>query len=263
MNILVCMKQVPDTAIEVQINPQSKSVDRTNITYVVNPFEEYAIEEALRLKEKFGGEVILISMGPARAQEAIRTGLAMGADKAIHIDDEKLEGTDILGTARVLSEVIKGMEYDIVFCGKLAVDDNTGGVGPVLAELLGLPHVTAITSLEVDAEGRKAKSTREIEGGIETLEVPLPALFTAEKDLNIPRYPSLPGIMKAKTKEVKPMDLASIGIPPDAVGTSGSKTVFLGMFLPPKREAGKIIEGDVPEATKKLVKLLHEEAKVF
>lgn len=262
MNILVCVKQVPDTAITIKLDGDQRSIDRSEITYVVNPYEKYAIEEGLRLKEKFGGEVTLITMGPDRADEVLRTGLAMGADKGVHISDSSLEGSDALVTANVLAAAIKELSYDLILCGKVAVDDNTGQVGPALAELLGIPHVSGATTLEVDESARKATATREIEGGYMKVEVPIPALITAEKDLNTPRYPSLPGIMKAKTKPVDKRDIASLGLDASAVGLAGSKIQPLGMSLPPEREAGQIIEGEAAEAAKELARLLHEVVKI-
>lgn len=263
MNILVCMKQVPDTAIEIKLDAENKSVDKSQLTYVVNPYEEYAIEAGLQLKEKFGGDVTLITMGPDRAEEVLRTGLAMGADKGIHISDPALEGSDTLVTAKVLAAAIKGLTYDIVLCGKVAVDDNTGQVGPALAELLGIPHISGATTLEVDQASKKAVATREVEGGVVQMEVPLPAVITAEKDLNTPRYPSLPGIMKAKTKPVDKKDVASLGLDPSSVGLAGSKIMPLGMSLPPEREAGRILEGDPDQAAKELARLLHTEVKIL
>ncbi|MFQ6128398.1 MAG: electron transfer flavoprotein subunit beta/FixA family protein [Thermoplasmata archaeon] len=263
MNILVCVKQVPDTAIAIKLDAKQKSIDRSEITYVVNPYEEYAIEEALQLKEKYGGEVTLITMGPDRAEEALRTGLAMGADRGIHIGDPALEGSDTLVTAKVLAAMIKELEYDIILCGKVAVDDNTGQVGPALAELLGVPHISGATTLEVDQASKKAIASREIEGGLMRMEVPIPAVITAEKDLNTPRYPSLPGIMKARTKLVEKRDVASLGLDASSVGLAGSKIQPLGMSLPPEREAGRIIEGDPEQAARELARLLHTEVKIF
>jgi electron transfer flavoprotein beta subunit len=263
MNILVCVKQVPDTAIAVRLDAEQKSIDRSGITYVVNPYEEYAIEAGLQLKEEYGGEVTLVTMGPERADEALRTGLAMGADKGVHICDPALEGSDTLVTAKVLAAAIKGLPHDIVLCGKVAVDDNTGQVGPALAELLGIPHVSGATTLEVDDASKKATATREIEGGFMRLEVPIPAVITAEKDLNAPRYPSLPGIMKAKAKPVDRKDLASLGLDPSTVGLAGSKIQPLGMSLPPERQAGRRIEGEPVEAAKELARLLRTEAKIL
>ncbi|MCJ2669467.1 MAG: electron transfer flavoprotein subunit beta/FixA family protein [Candidatus Thermoplasmatota archaeon] len=263
MNILVCMKQVPDTAIAIRLDAEQKSIDRSEITYVVNPFDEYAIEAGLQLKEKYGGEVTLVTMGPDRADEALRTGLAMGADKGVHISDPALEGSDTLVTAKVLAAAIKGLPYDIVLCGKVATDDNTGQVGPALAELLGIPHISGATTLEVDDDAKKATATREVEGGFMRMEVPIPAVITAEKDLNAPRYPSLPGIMKAKTKPVDKKDVASLGMDPSSVGLAGSKIQPMGMSLPPVREAGRIIEGEGEEAAKELARLLRAEVKIL
>lgn len=263
MNILVCMKQVPDTAIAIRLDAEQKSIDRSEITYVVNPFDEYAIEAGLQLKEEYGGEVTLVTMGPDRADEALRTGLAMGADKGVHIGDPALEGSDTLVTAKVLAAAIKGLPYDIVLCGKVATDDNTGQVGPALAELLGIPHISGATTLEVDDAAKKATATREVEGGFMRMEVPIPAVITAEKDLNAPRYPSLPGIMKAKTKPVDKKDVASLGMDPSSVGLAGSRIQPMGMSLPPEREAGRIIEGEAEEAAKELARLLHAEVKIL
>lgn len=263
MNILVCVKQVPDTAIAIKLDAEQKSIDRSEMTYVVNPFDEYAIEAGLQLKEKYGGEVTLMTMGPDRADEALRTGLAMGADKGVHVSDPALEGSDTLVTAKVLTTAIKGLPYDIVLCGKVATDDNNGQMGPALAELLGIPHISGATTLEVDDAAKKATATREIEGGFMRMEVPIPAVITAEKDLNAPRYPSLPGIMKAKMKPVDKKDVASLGLDPSSVGLAGSKIQPLGMSLPPEREAGRIIEGEAEEAAKELARLLRAEVRIL
>jgi electron transfer flavoprotein beta subunit len=263
MNIIVCIKQVPDTAATIKLDPSGKSISQENITYVLNPFDEYAVEEALLIKEKFGGEVTLMTMGPDRAEEALRTGLAMGADKGIHINDSQLAGTDYLGTSKVLAAALKTVPHDIIFCGKVAVDDNAGQVGPQIAELLGIPQVTAATKLEIAEDKSSAKVHREIEGSTEVLQTHLPAVITAEKDLNQPRYPSLPGIMKAKTKPVQKMTLADLGLNPAEFGSGASMFEITSMSMPSKREGGRIIEGELPEAVKELVRLLHEEAKVI
>lgn len=261
MNVIVCVKQVPDTAAKVEMSSDGKSIDTTDLAYVLNPYDEYAVEEGLKLKEKFGGEVTLITMGPKRADEVLRTGIAMGADKAIHVCDDKLEGSDAISTARVISAVIKTLEYDIVLCGKLAVDTNNCQVGQMVAEFLGIPHGTIITKLEVN-DG-KAVIEREVEGGKEVVETSLPALFTTEKDLNKPRYPSLPGIMKAKKKEVTLLDVAALKLEEQSVGSAGSLLHLSDISMPPKRTGGRILEGEAPDAVKELVKSLHEELKVI
>jgi electron transfer flavoprotein beta subunit len=229
----------------------------------MNPYCEFAVEESLRIKEKFGGQSILVTMGPQRAVEALRTGLAMGADRSIHLNDPAFEGADGFATAKALAEVIKKEPYDLILCGKQAVDDDMAQVGPALAELLNLPHVTLITKLEISADKKKAKVDREIEGGKEVIEVSLPAVFTCQKGLNEPRYASLPGIMKAKKKEVKPINLAALGQPADQVGAAGAKTKILRYVPPPSRPPGKVVSGEIAEAAQKLVKLLREEAKVI
>ena len=263
MNVIVCMKQVPDTETIIKIKPDGSGIVTDDIKYVMNPYCEFAVEEALRIKEKQGGQAILVTMGSARAVEALRTGLAMGADRSIHLNDPAFEGADGFVTAKSLAEVIKKESYDLILCGKQAVDDDMAQVGQSLAEMLNLPHVTLITKLEISADKKKAKVEREVDGGKEAIEVNLPAVFTCQKGLNEPRYASLPGIMKAKKKEVKPINLAALGLPADQVGAAGSKVKVQKYIAPPSRPAGKIVTGEVIEAAQKLVKLLREEAKVI
>ncbi len=263
MNVIVCMKQVPDTETLIKIKPDGSGIVTDDIKYVMNPYCEFAVEEALRIKEKQGGQAVLVTMGPARAVEALRTGLAMGADRSIHLNDPAFEGADGLTTAKALAEAIKKEPYDLILCGKQAVDDDMAQVGQMLAELLNLPHVTLITKLEFSADKKKAKVEREVDGGKEIIEVNLPAVFTCQKGLNEPRYASLPGIMKAKKKEVKPINQAALGLPADQVGAAGSKVKNTNYTAPPSRPPGKIVTGEVAEAAQKLVKLLREEAKVI
>ena len=263
MNVIVCMKQVPDTETIIKIKPDGSGIVTDDIKYVMNPYCEFAVEEALRIKEKLGGQAILITMGSARAVEALRTGLAMGADRSIHLSDPAFTGADGFSTAKSLAEVIKKESYDLILCGKQAVDDDMAQVGQMLAEMLNLPHVTLITKLEIAADKKKAKAEREVDGGKEVIEVSLPAVFTCQKGLNEPRYASLPGIMKAKKKEVKPINLAALGLPGDQVGAAGSKVKILKYIAPPSRPPGKIVSGEIAEAAQKLVKLLREEAKVI
>jgi electron transfer flavoprotein beta subunit len=263
VNVIVCMKQVPDTETLIKIKPDGSGIVTDEIKYVMNPYCEFAVEEALRIKEKQGGAAILVSMGPARAVESLRTGLAMGADRSIHLNDPAFEGSDAYTTAKALAEVIKKESYDLILCGKQAVDDDMAQVGPALAELLNIPHVTLITKLEISADKKKAKVEREIDGGKEVLDVALPALFTCQKGLNEPRYASLPGIMKAKKKEVKPINAAALGLPADQVGATGARTKILKYTPPPSRPPGKVISGEVLDAAKNLVRLLREEAKVI
>lgn len=264
MNIIVCMKQVPDTEAQIRVKPDGSGIIDGDIKFVMNPYDEYGVEEALKLKEKFGGTVTIVCLGPARAVEAIRTGLAMGVDKAVHLDDPAFDGGDAFSTAKALAAAIKGMEYDLIFCGKQAIDDDLSMVGSTLAEMLGIPQVSIVTKVEVSEDNKTAKVNRQIVGGEEIMEVPLPAVLTAQKGLNEPRYASLPGIMKAKKKEIKSMKVADLGLDSSGVGAAGAKARILKMYSPPQREAGKIIEGETAEETApKLAKLLREKAKVI
>jgi electron transfer flavoprotein beta subunit len=263
VNVIVCMKQVPDTETLIKVKPDGSGIATEDIKYVMNPYCEFAVEESLKIKEKFGGQSILVTMGPAKAVEALRTGLAMGVDRSIHLNDPAFEGADGLATAKALAEAIKKEPFDLILCGKQAVDDDMAQVGQSLAEFLNLPHVTLITKLEISADTKKAKVQRDVEGTKETIEVNLPAVFTCQKGLNEPRYASLPGIMKAKKKEVKPFNLATLGLPADQVGAAGSKVKILKYSAPPSRPPGKIVTGEVLEAAQKLVKLLREEAKII
>jgi electron transfer flavoprotein beta subunit len=262
VNIIVCVKQVPDTEAPIRIKPDGSGIDEMGLNLVMNYYDEHATEAGLRLKEQFGGTVTLIAAGPERTKEALRTGLAMGADEAMLITDRGFEETDHVGTARVLAAAIKTMPHDLVICGKLSTDDNAGIIGPAVAELLGLPQATAIARLEVEASGTTALVHREVEGGVEVLEVPLPALLTVERSLNEPRYPSLPGIMKAKRKEIKTLTLADLKVD-IASGSAGSKSRLTKLVPPPKRKAGRVIEGDADNAVTEIVNFLKNEAKVL
>ena len=256
MTIIACIKQVPDSEAQIRVKADGSGIDETGIKWVLNPYDEYGVEEALRLKEKHGGEVTVVSLGPAKAMETIRTALAMGADKGIHISDPALDGADPYVVASSLAAAIKGIPHDLIFCGQRAIDDDAGQVGSILAELLGIPQITVVT--KVDVEGAKVKAVRPVEGAQLLIESPLPCVITAQKGLNEPRYASLPGIMKAKKKPVDVKDAAALGI------ATGKKLKVLKFVPPPARPPGKIISGDDPAAkAAALAKLLREEAKVI
>jgi electron transfer flavoprotein beta subunit len=256
VNIVACVKQVPDTEASIKVKPDGSGIDEAGIKWVMNPYDEFGVEEALKLKEKFGGDVTIVSVGPARALETIRTALAMGADKGIHINDPALEGADAYNIAAALAAAIKGIPHDIIFCGQRAIDDDAGQVGSVLAEFLGIPQVTFVTKLDV--EGTSIKVVRPIEGAQLLIESSLPCVVTAQKGLNEPRYASLPGIMKAKKKPVDVKDAAGLGV------TVAAKAKIAKTLPPPARPPGKIICGEEPaEKAKELAKLLREEAKVI
>ncbi len=256
MNIVACVKQVPDTEAQIRVKPDGSGIDETGIKWVMNTYDEYGVEEALRMKEKHGGTVTIVTLGPARAMEAIRTALAMGADKGIHISDPALDGADAYGTASALAAAIKGIPHDIIFCGQRAVDDDAGQVGAILAELLGIPQVTVVTKCEIN--GSTVRVVRPVEGAQFVIESPLPCVITAQKGLNEPRYASLPGIMKAKKKPVDVKNAAALGV------SVTPKLKILKFVPPPARPPGKIIAGDDFAAkAAELAKLLREEAKVI
>ena len=264
MNIIVCLKQVPDTETQIKIAPDGQSIVTDDIKWVMNPYDEFGVEEALRLKEKFGGEVTVVGLGPKRVTESIRTALAMGADKGILISDDALVGSDSLGTAKGLAAAIKDLEFDVIFTGQRGIDDDMGVVGASVAELLGIPQLSLIQKVEVAEDGKSVKVQRPVEGQNLVLESSLPALITAQKGLNEPRYASLPGIMKAKKKPLEEKSLADLGIDPSQVGQGARKQKLIALASPPERAAGKIIEGETPqEKAAELAKLLHEEAKVI
>ena len=250
MKIVVCMKRVPDTAAKIRIASSGKSIDPAGIDYVINPYDEYGIEEALRIKEKLGqGEVIILTLGSEKAAPVIRNALAMGADKAILLKDES-DNHDSFSTAYALSKVLKEINPDIIFFGKQAVDGDNCQVGSMVAQILNLPCATVINKLEIS--GNKAVAHRPIEGGVEVIETTLPAIFTAQKGLNEPRYASLKGIMAAKKKSLEEKT-------PEK---TEPRIEILRMELPPMRKGGKII-GEGAEAVPELVKLLQFEAKVL
>ena len=257
MNIVVCMKQTFDTEAKIVLDGSGK-IDDNGVKLVINPYDEFAIEEALKLKEKFGGEVTLVSVGGERTQEALRTGFAMGADKGVLVMDPALENPDEWAAAEVLAKAVSQIPYDIILSGRIAVDDGSSQVAVRTADALGIPSVSSI--LELTVEGDKAVVKREIDGGTETIEVSLPAFLTAQKGLNIPRLPSMAGIMKAKSKELKKLTLADIGA--DAAGLP-RKMSALKFSLPSPRKGGKVISGEAADSAKELARLLREEAKVI
>ncbi|HET6461599.1 MAG TPA: electron transfer flavoprotein subunit beta/FixA family protein [Syntrophales bacterium] len=256
MNIVACVKQVPDTETLIKVKPDGSGIDETGIKWVMNPYDEFGVEEALRLKEKYGGDVTIVTLGPARALEALRTALAMGADKGIYINDPAFDNVDAYTVASALAEAIKGIPHDIIFCGQRAIDDDAGQVGATLAELLGIPQVAVVT--KVDVEGKSIKVIRPIEGAQLLIESPLPCVVTAQKGLNEPRYASLPGIMKAKKKPVDVKGASGLGVSIDV------KSKIARTLPPPARPPGKIICGEEPaEKARELARLLREEAKVI
>jgi electron transfer flavoprotein beta subunit len=259
MKILVPIKQVPDTATQVKIGGDSKSIETTGITWIISPYDEFAIEEALRIKEKRGqGEVVAVSVGPDRVKEALRSALAMGADRAVHVKDPVLEGADTLTTAQALAAVVKQEAPALVLCGRQAIDDDMGAVPAQMAEVLGWPSLYWIMEETIAADGKTVRVGRQVEGALELFDVPLPCLLAAQKGLNEPRYPTLKGIMGAKKKEIKEVKADALGIKPEAPQLSVVKLEAL-----PARPPGRIIPGEIKEAVTELVRSLREEAKAI
>jgi len=250
VKIAVCIKRVPDTEARIKIGADGKSIDESGVKFVLNPYDEFAVEEALRLKEKAGsGEVVVVALGGDATQETMRTALAMGADRGVLLKVDAVP-LDPVPVARALADELRDGAYDLVLCGKLAVDDSSHATGILVAELLGIPSVGAVSTLAV-ADGA-GTAEREIEGGVEAVRFALPAVVTAEKGLNEPRYPALKGIMAAKKKplEVKPITLAGAGLE------------VLELTYPPERKAGRIV-GEGADAVPALIEALRTEAKVL
>jgi electron transfer flavoprotein beta subunit len=248
MNIVVCINHVPDTETRVKVGPDGISIDRTGVNYMLNPYDEFAVEEALRLKEKFGGELTVMSLGGDAHKETLRKALAMGVEKAVLLKDESIR--DSFAVAKALADELQQMSPDVILFGKQSIDYDDAQVGTIVAELLGLPSVAVVVKLEI--KDGQATCEREIEGGHEVVETKLPAVFLAQKGLNDPRYPSLKGIMAAKTKPILEKPAPHLE----------ARVESLQMRKPPSKGAGKIVGSD-RSAVPELIRLLREEAKVI
>lgn len=256
MNIFVLVKQVPDTETKIRITADKKGIEKGDIKWVINPYDEFAIEQALKTKELLKtGTVTVLSVGPDRAVEALRTAVAMGADNACHV---KVDGEiDTFLAAKALAEVIKKESAQLVFSGKQGIDDDQAATFGYVAELLNWPSASMVVKCEIS--GDKISVQREVEGGTRfSIEMKAPAVIAVDKGINTPRYASLPGIMKAKKKEIKVFTLADLGL-----GAEKAKTSTSDFALPPERQAGKKLSGDTATQVKELVRLLREEAKVI
>jgi electron transfer flavoprotein beta subunit len=258
MKIVVCVKYVPDTATKIKIAANGAEIDFADVTFIVNPYDEFAVEEALKIKEKLGGDVVVVGAGPEAATTGLRTCLAMGADSAILVGDASLEKADSFVLGTVLAKVIRNLNPDLILFGKHAIGVDNGQVPSVVAEQLNLPQATVVTKLDIQESGFRAE--RDIEGACEVIEGSLPAVITAQKGLNVPRYASLKGIMAAKKKQIAVQTLASLGLSEEELKPRVS---IQQITMPPSRPPGKILKGEVAEAVPQLVKLLHEEAKII
>ena len=256
MNIYVLMKRTFDTEEKIVIDNGRISDDGVN--FIINPYDEFAIEEAIRLRDAHGGEVTVVTVGAEDAEKELRTALAMGCDRAVLINNEDVEDGDQWSTAEILAAYFKDKAFDVILGGNVSNDNGTGQIGPRLAEKLGIPHVSTIVKIEID--GEKATLERDAEGDIEIIEASLPLLVTAQQGLNEPRYPSLPGIMKAKKKPLEVLELDDLDLDEDDVS---GRTETVEVFLPPEKGAGRILEGDPDTQARELVRLLRNEAKVI
>jgi electron transfer flavoprotein beta subunit len=262
MQILVCMKQVPEKDSRYKID--ETGIREEDLVFETNESDQYALEEGLRLKEKLGGEVVILSLGPERVLKMIKTGLAMGADRAIHIDDPALLGSDADVVARVIARAIRQQSFDIIFTGVQSEDMAFGQTGTILAQLLGWAHATIVMEVNVNAGGKTVKVKRELESNVfEEVELPLPAVLTIQSGINQPRYATLKGIMQAKKKEMKVSSLQDLGMQPAEVGASGSKVEHLKLFAPERKKKTVLIGGEPAEAAKALMEKLRKEAKVL
>lgn len=257
MNIYALVKRTFDT--EEKIVVKNGAIQDDGAEFIINPYDEYAVEEAIQVRDEHGGEVTVLSIGGEDAEKQLRTALAMGADKAVLINTEDdLDEMDEFSAAKIISEYLKDKDADLIIAGNVAIDGGSGQVGPRVAELLGINYVTTITDLKLD--GTKATLVRDVEGDSETIETSLPLLVTAQQGLNEPRYPSLPGIMKAKKKPLEELELDDLDLDEDDVE---AKTKTIDIFMPPEKAAGRVLEGDISDQVSELVNLLNKEAKVI
>ncbi|PIC63599.1 electron transfer flavoprotein subunit beta [Sporosarcina sp. P13] len=257
MNIYALVKRTFDT--EEKISISNGAIAEDGAEFIINPYDEYAVEEAIQLRDEHGGEVTVLSIGNEDSEKQLRTALAMGADKAVLINiEDDIDDIDEYTSAKVIADYLKDKKADLILAGNVAIDGGSGQVGPRVAELLGINYVTTITKLTVD--GTNVTVVRDVEGDSETIETSLPLLVTAQQGLNEPRYPSLPGIMKAKKKPLEEVEFDDLDLEEDDVE---AKTETKEVFLPPAKSAGRVLEGEPADQAAELVKLLHSEAKVI
>jgi len=257
MNIIVCIKQVPNTT-DVKIDPVKNTLIREGVESIINPFDTYAIEEAVRLKERFSGKVTVVTMGPLQAESALREAISLGCDEGILVSDRKFAGSDTWATSYTLSRAIKKIgAFDIILCGKQASDGDTAQVGPGISTHLDIPQVTYVKKIE-EIKDNKARVERMTEEGYDVIETPIPCLFTVVKEINTPRLPSLKGMMRARSAKIIQWTAADINADPKNIGLDGSPTRVVKIFTPPPRKGGEILRGDAAEVSNKLTELLKD-----
>ena len=260
MNIIVCIKQVPETT-EVRINPETNTLIREGVKAIINPFDMYAIEEAMRLKDKFGGKATVISMGPPQAEAALREAISLGIDEGILICDRAFAGSDTWATSYTLSGAIKKIgAFDVILCGKQASDGDTAQVGPGISTHLDIPQVTYVKKIE-EVKEKIMRVERLMEEGYEIIEVPLPCLLTVVKEINEPRLPSLKGMMRAKSARITTWGQNDLNLDPQQIGLCGSPTQVVKIFTPAQREGGQMLKGETLEMANQLVDLIKDEVR--
>lgn len=263
MKIAVCIKQVPDTEARLRLGKDGRWIEEEDLPYVINDSDEYALEEALRIAEKTGGEVVVFSLGPERVKEALRKALAVGAARAVHLKDPALLGGDALSSGRALAAALKQDAFDLVLTGSQSEDLRYAGTGSVVAGELGWPHAWLVMGVELE-EGGTAKVVREMESGMnEVFRMKLPAVLEIQAGLNHPRYASLKGIMAAKKKEIREVDAAALGVDPATVGAAGARVEILSVAFPESGRGAEMLQGDAATAAKSLVRKLQQEARVL
>jgi electron transfer flavoprotein beta subunit len=257
MHIIVCIKQVPNTT-DVKIDPVTNTLIREGVESVINPFDAYAIEEGMRLKEKLGGKVTVVTMGPPQAETALREAISLGCDEAVLVTDRKFAGSDTWATSYTLSSAIRKLGgFDVIICGKQASDGDTAQVGPGISMHLDIPQVTYVKRIE-DISQNKARVERMTEEGYDVIETPLPSLFTVVKEINTPRLPSLKGMMRSKSAKIIRWTADDVDCDPGKIGLEGSPTRVVKIFTPPPRKGGEILIGDAAEVSEKLTTLLKD-----
>lgn len=260
MNIIVCIKQVPETH-NVRINPETNTLIREGVESIVNPFDENALEAALQLREKHGGKITVLSMGPPQAETSLRHTIAMGVDEAVLLSDRAFAGADTLATAYTLSSGIRKMgDFDLILCGKQAIDGDTAQVGPELAEILGIAQAAYVRKIEVK-DGR-LEVERTLEDGYELLSLPLPVLLTVTKEINEPRHAALRGVLKAKKAEIPILKADDLGVNPDRIGLLGSPTRVIKIFTPERTTEHKRLSGSMDEIAGELFNILRRETVI-
>ncbi len=264
MKIAVCMKQVPDTEASLRVRKDSLWIDEEELTFVINESDGYALEEALTIAEKTGGEVVVFSLGGERVREALRKALALGAARAVHLADPAFEGGDALATGRALAAAIQAQQFDLVLTGSQSGDAGFSSTGSVIAGFLGWPHAWLVMGLEVEDGKKAAKVTREMESGVnEIVRLALPAVIEVQAGINSPRYASLKGIMQAKRKEIAAVTPADLGLGAEEVGAAASLLETLAVFFPESGKGAEIFEGDPADCARQLVEKLRKEARVL